>query len=160
MYVNIVLKRASFVRNVVRAKTRELAEANRRLAQLNHTDGLTGVANRRCFEARMEKVRQRAKQHSSVVSLVFIDIDNHKEYNDYHGHLEGDECLKKVAIALSTIVNRTEDLWARYGGEEFVVLMPETDNAQAVHQLLWIKIIFSLVSLKRRMWSCTKLGKW
>ncbi|MBE1302076.1 MAG: diguanylate cyclase [Alteromonadaceae bacterium] len=143
VYLNIVFKRASFVRNVVRAKTRELAEANRRLAQLNHTDGLTGVANRRCFDARMEKVWQRAKRHSSVVSLVFIDIDNFKEYNDYYGHLAGDECLKKVATALSTIVNRSEDLLARYGGEEFVVLMPETDNAQVVAERC-IKVIRNL----------------
>lgn len=128
-YVNMVFRRNAYVRTVVKTRTYELAEANRKLSMLNHTDGLTGVANRRAFDEALEKVWQRARRNRTYVSLLFIDIDNFKEYNDAYGHLAGDECLKKVATALSTLVNRTDDMIARYGGEEFVILLPDSETA-------------------------------
>ncbi len=143
IYLHIVFRRNNFIRHIVRLRTQELAEANRKLALLNHTDGLTGIANRRCFDQSLERVWQRAKRHRSMVALVFIDIDNFKDYNDYYGHLAGDECLKRVATALSTLVNRSEDLLARFGGEEFVILLPETDSPQTIAERC-IKVIRSL----------------
>ena len=102
-----------------------------RLRELSATDGLTLVANRRMFDEVMEREWNRAMRHGHPVSLIMADIDMFKSYNDLYGHVAGDECLRKVAQAISDSAQRGGDLVARYGGEEFAVILPNTDEAAA-----------------------------
>ena len=94
-------------------------------------DGLTGIANRRHFDVAIEREHRRARRHGTPLSLLMIDIDHFKAYNDHHGHQKGDQCLIQVAAALSGMLRRSADLMARYGGEEFAMILPDTDTAQA-----------------------------
>ncbi|MHB9023264.1 MAG: diguanylate cyclase [Armatimonadota bacterium] len=108
-----------------------LAEANQKLERLSFQDGLTGVANRRCFDEYLEREWKRAKRDQIPVSLIFIDIDLFKAFNDTYGHEAGDNTLKAVARAMSAEAKRSTDLVARYGGEEFVAVLPDTDEESA-----------------------------
>lgn len=113
---------------------RQLEESNMELQRLSSLDGLTGIANRRQFDASLEQEWQRALRNCTELSLIMIDIDYFKLYNDAHGHQSGDDCLKAVARALDALTHRPSDLVARYGGEEFAVILPETspDGALAI----------------------------
>jgi len=93
------------------------------LEQLATRDGLTGLANRRCFDDTLHAEWARALRQPQPLSLLMVDVDNFKAYNDAHGHLGGDECLKRVARAVASEM-RANDLVARYGGEEFAVILP------------------------------------
>jgi len=104
----------------------KLRESIGELQRLSAQDGLTGIANRRQFDTSLEQEWKRALRNCTQVTLILMDIDFFKQYNDSYGHQSGDDCLKAVAGALSRVVNRPADLVARYGGEEFVVLLPET----------------------------------
>jgi len=108
-----------------------LAEANAQLASIAMTDGLTGIANRRSFQERLQEEWERHRRYLTPLSLVILDVDNFKKYNDTFGHPEGDTVLQNVASILSDNV-RPMDFVARYGGEEFVVILPETDRTGAV----------------------------
>jgi len=108
-----------------------LEEAGARLAQLAMQDGLTGIANRRCFDQRLRMEVDRARRTGSPLSLMLIDIDHFKKLNDSYGHITGDESLIQVAQTLRTGMSRPGDLLARYGGEEFVALLPDTDASGA-----------------------------
>ncbi|MGE4552551.1 MAG: diguanylate cyclase [Desulfovibrionaceae bacterium] len=109
-------------------RERELEALTRELKEISNQDGLTGVANRRCFEASYAREWLRCRREGVPLSLLMIDIDFFKNYNDAYGHLQGDSCLKTVARVLRHQGNRRAgDLSARYGGEEFVVLLPNTD---------------------------------
>ncbi len=110
-------------------KTQEL---NVKLKNITYIDGLTGVANRLRFEEFFKREWRRAKRTKKPISVLMIDIDFFKDYNDLLGHLEGDNCLKKVARAISKHVRSDIDLVARYGGEEFVIVLPETDLNNAL----------------------------
>ena len=101
------------------------------LAQLASTDGLTRVANRRQFDISFDSEWSRAQRHARALSLIVVDVDHFKRFNDRYGHAEGDHCLQRVAEALSSCTRRPGDLVARYGGEEFVALLPDTDAAAA-----------------------------
>lgn len=105
--------------------------ANEELTQLSATDGLTHVANRRYFEERLVKELARASRENLPVSLVMLDVDFFKLFNDILGHLSGDECLKKVADCVRETLKRPTDIVARFGGEEFIVLLTNTDLAGA-----------------------------
>lgn len=119
----------------VQAQT-ELEKARDRLEQLALLDGLTGVANRRCFDQRFAAEWKRAQRTRLPLSLLLIDIDHFKKLNDTHGHLVGDECLIEVARTLQAALGRPADLLARYGGEEFVALLPDTD-ATGARNVAW-----------------------
>ena len=120
-----------------RKRTEEqLLNMQRELEELSFKDGLTGLANRRRFDGMMDASWREAKDTHKPVSLVILDIDFFKQYNDHYGHLEGDECLRRVALALSAIDRRPGDLLCRFGGEEFVLLLPDTDEADAL-ALAW-----------------------
>ena len=99
------------------------------LKKYSMEDGLTGLANRRRFDAALENEWQRAMRTQKPLALIMIDIDYFKGFNDIYGHQAGDDCLKKVAACLRKNVRRAGDLVARYGGEEFVVVLPDTDLA-------------------------------
>jgi diguanylate cyclase (GGDEF)-like protein len=109
-----------------------LEGARERLEQLVLQDGLTGIANRRCFDQRFSLEWARARRAGTPLSLLLIDIDHFKKLNDTYGHLIGDECLIQVARTLQKALSRPGDLLARYGGEEFIALLPETDDSGAV----------------------------
>ncbi|MDH5546649.1 MAG: diguanylate cyclase [Gammaproteobacteria bacterium] len=105
----------------------QLEESNATLQLLSCLDGLTGIANRRRFDEFMKNEWKRARREQSVLSMILVDVDMFKAYNDNYGHQQGDDTLKRVANTLSAVLNRPADLLARYGGEEFVVVLPDTD---------------------------------
>ncbi|HFQ88854.1 MAG TPA: PleD family two-component system response regulator [Desulfobulbus sp.] len=110
----------------LRRSQRKLAEANKVLERLSSLDGLTGVPNRRRFDQLLRKEWQRAIRHGSSISIIMMDIDFFKLFNDTYGHQGGDDCLRQVAGILEKSVQRETDMVARYGGEEFVAILPET----------------------------------
>jgi diguanylate cyclase (GGDEF)-like protein/PAS domain S-box-containing protein len=109
-----------------------LAETNRQLEVLARHDGLTGLANRRQFDEALEAEFRRAIREKTSLSLIMIDVDHFKAFNDRYGHPSGDRCLRKIALALMGTPNRPADIAARYGGEEFVLLLPNTSEAGAL----------------------------
>ena len=115
------------LQNEVEKRTKELKTTNDILKRISSLDGLTGIANRRCFDENLDREWKRACRSSTPICLILLDIDYFKKYNDIYGHLEGDNCLIKVTQALGENIRRPADLLARYGGEEFAVLLPETD---------------------------------
>jgi len=127
-------------------RTKQLLAANKQLTELAIHDGLTGLYNHRYFQDRTAQELARSKRYGGCVGLIFIDIDHFKNYNDTHGHPQGDVLLREIASLLTTTTRiqdlkahvRDTDLVARYGGEEFVVLMPHTakDGAAAAGERL------------------------
>lgn len=126
---------------VMQAMQQQLEEANNKLEgrnqelqRLSSLDGLTGVANRRTFDEALKKewCRAHRTEGSMEVSLLLIDIDYFKLYNDGYGHQQGDDCLKRVAWSMNKCTTRACDLFARYGGEEFVAILVGTDSEGAV----------------------------
>ncbi len=115
----------------IRQEARLLEEANAQLKRLSFLDALTSIPNRRAFEERFQLEWRRAQRHSSPISVLMIDIDHFKEYNDHYGHQRGDECLAQLAQRLRNSVSRPGDFVARYGGEEFAIILPDTDVAGA-----------------------------
>ena len=111
---------------------KSLTEAQGHLELLAKTDGLTGIANRRHFNEVLEIEFARSHRSRVPLSLLLMDIDSFKAFNDSYGHVEGDRCLKKVADAFQSHINRAPELAARYGGEEFAAILPETDYRGAV----------------------------
>lgn len=104
-------------------------EIEKNIAQQNSiTDCLTGLGNRRYFDETLEKEFSRLKRSGAKLSLIMIDIDYFKKYNDTYGHIAGDRCLEMIAKKLKTIIQRKSDTVVRYGGEEFIVILPETDK--------------------------------
>jgi diguanylate cyclase (GGDEF)-like protein/PAS domain S-box-containing protein len=109
----------------------KLIELQKQLEELSFKDGLTGVFNRRMFDSVMEVEWANAKRNRQPLSLIMLDIDYFKQYNDYYGHIQGDQCLKRVANVLACVATRSRDFFARYGGEEFILVLPETDEVAA-----------------------------
>jgi diguanylate cyclase (GGDEF)-like protein len=103
------------------------------LEKLSKQDSLTDIPNRRNFEERLDREWSRASRNGQPLTLVMMDIDHFKNYNDHYGHGAGDECLRRVARILKKSLSRPMDVVARYGGEEFVALLPDTDEAGARH---------------------------
>jgi diguanylate cyclase (GGDEF)-like protein/PAS domain S-box-containing protein len=114
-------------------KEKKLQETNVMLRFMANMDGLTGIPNRRFFDERLQEEWKRTKRKSLPFSAIMIDIDYFKKYNDYNGHLAGDDCLRQIAKALKETLKRPGDFAARYGGEEFVILLPDTNETGAAH---------------------------
>jgi diguanylate cyclase (GGDEF)-like protein len=110
-----------------RSDRRKTAE----LEQLTSIDPLTGIANRRTFEAALDQEWRRAMRHGAPLSLLMIDVDFFKRFNDTYGHVAGDDCLRRVAKVLADNARRAGEVAARYGGEEFAVLLPQVDLEEA-----------------------------
>ncbi|MEJ2417423.1 MAG: diguanylate cyclase [Exilibacterium sp.] len=131
------------------------------LARLACTDELTGIPNRRHFAATLGREWMRAQRNDNSLSVIMIDVDYFKDYNDYYGHCAGDDCLKSVAQALCGALKRPADLLARYGGEEFVVLLPETglQSAAAVAERLRLAVVgLGLEHCRSRSGDCVTIS--
>jgi diguanylate cyclase (GGDEF)-like protein/PAS domain S-box-containing protein len=109
----------------------KILQLQRELEVLSYRDSLTGVANRRMFDTLYAVEWAKSRAIGEPLSLVVIDIDYFKQFNDHYGHVQGDECLRQVAQAMDGGASRTRDLCARLGGEEFVLLLPATDQEAA-----------------------------
>jgi len=120
---------------IVKARVRTHIQLKRKtdlLERLALLDGLTEIPNRRCFDVTLEKELRRKKRDGSLLSLVILDIDYFKKYNDTYGHAAGDTCLRQVAGAMKECIKRGSDFAARYGGEEFAIILPGTDGNGAM----------------------------
>ncbi|WP_075879022.1 diguanylate cyclase domain-containing protein [Vreelandella massiliensis] len=119
---------------IVRARVNTHLSLKRKtdlLEKIAMLDGLTGIPNRRYFDEQLTREFGLARRQGSPLSVILMDVDHFKQFNDHYGHGPGDECLKKVALALTLAAERPTDVIARYGGEEFVALLPGTDAAGA-----------------------------
>ena len=112
-------------------RERQLLEHAESLRARSYVDGLTGIANRRYFDVALERELRRAQRGGGALSLLLMDIDSFKAYNDHFGHQGGDACLAAVARALAGMLKRPADVAARYGGEEFAAILPDTTPEQA-----------------------------
>ena len=126
-------------------RTRELENANERLAELATEDSLTGVANRRAMEQALTREWQRCAESTSPLSVIMVDVDYFKRYNDQHGHLAGDKRLQWVANELSNMVKPVRELVARFGGEEFVLILPGYNADRAVQRAEQLRRRFTQV---------------
>lgn len=130
----------------MREMQKQLEDTNLELKRLSSQDGLTGIANRRTYDDTLDKAWRNAIREKEIISLIMVDIDFFKPYNDTYGHQGGDDCLRKVAQAIQAAVHRPLDLVARYGGEEFALVLPETpiEGARAVAE----KMMSNVAKLK------------
>jgi diguanylate cyclase (GGDEF)-like protein/PAS domain S-box-containing protein len=110
----------------------ELARLRQEFENLSFKDGLTNVGNRRMFDSVLQKEWDSAVGNNTPLSLLMLDIDFFKQYNDHYGHVQGDNCLRQISKILSAAVVRPRDFFARYGGEEFVFVLPEADAEAAL----------------------------
>ncbi|MDZ8136400.1 MAG: PAS domain S-box protein [Nostoc sp. DedQUE04] len=133
--VNLLQQLASQVAIAIHQSVlyQQVQAANEELQRLATLDGLTQIANRRRFDQYLEAEWQRLKREQLSLSLILLDVDFFKLYNDTYGHLGGDDCLRQLASALKNIVKRPADLVARYGGEEFAIILPNTEIQGAIY---------------------------
>lgn len=129
-------------------RERQLQEITRQLEALSNLDGLTGVANRRRFDETLPNEWRRCQRDKVPLSVLMIDIDFFKAYNDTYGHLQGDACLKHVAKAIDSALKRPGDMVARFGGEEFSVLLPHTDQEGAMAMAQDVRARVAAMELK------------
>jgi diguanylate cyclase (GGDEF)-like protein len=129
---------------------RETREAYERVEKLAISDGLTGLANRRRFDDIFDQEWRRAMREGEPIGVMMIDVDCFKLFNDFYGHLAGDQCLRSIADSIRGSVNRAGDLPARFGGEEFVVLMPGTDLCGVVQVAEMLRFRIEVLHLEHK----------
>lgn len=135
----IAMQRIAFMRRELKQKSLALAKANEELAQLAREDGLTKVKNRRYVDEQLTEMISLHGRHQLPFSIILLDVDRFKLYNDNYGHIEGDKCLIKLAAILSELFSRSGEVVGRYGGEEFVVLLGYTELDKAIKNAERIK---------------------
>jgi two-component system chemotaxis family response regulator WspR len=123
-YVNLLQRDEAY--RALRQSQQQLLEANLELRRLSHSDGLTGLSNRRYLDEYLSAEWRRGAREQTELSMLMIDVDNFKLYNDTYGHVAGDEVLKRIASTVAGCLGRPEDLASRFGGEEFAVVLPGT----------------------------------
>ena len=138
------------ITSLLEESNQKLQQVNTILNRLSRIDGLTGIANRRHFDDLFYQEWKRAGRLSKPISVILVDIDFFKNFNDTYGHQLGDECLKQVASALSRALKRPCDVIARYGGEEFVAFLPETDEKGAVMVAETMQVSMANVNIPHR----------
>ncbi|KAA0980681.1 PleD family two-component system response regulator [Pseudomonas sp. ANT_J28] len=143
-YMTLLQRDAAY--RALRVSQQQLLDTNLVLQRLMNSDGLTGLSNRRHFDEYLELEWRRSLRDQSQLSLLMIDVDYFKSYNDSFGHLEGDEALRKVSTAIRDASARPSDLPARYGGEEFALVLPNTSPGGA--RLVAEKLRQTVASLK------------
>lgn len=131
--IGVLAKSLDSLVQTINDRTVELQRANEQLTQLSLNDALTGIANRRMFDAYLKQEWRRAMREQTPLSVMLADVDHFKSYNDTYGHQQGDMCLIGVAAVMQLHMQRPADLLARYGGEEFAVILPGTDAEGARH---------------------------
>ena len=132
----------------LRQLKKQLEASNKKLQELSTKDGLTGISNRRHFDETLDDDLNDAAQNNSAVSLILIDIDYFKGFNDTYGHQLGDDCLKEVANLLSKSCLNPQDMAARYGGEEFVALLSGTTETEALKVANRFREMLSAAAIK------------
>ncbi len=138
--MDIEMRKDFLLTLLVHIDTLKMEESNRELKHLSLSDALSGLANRRYFDSAFDQEWRAAFRRKYNISLIFIDIDFFKLYNDNYGHQAGDECLKQIARVLKNYAQRPHDVCARYGGEEFVILLPQTNLSNAIELAERIRI--------------------
>lgn len=128
-YMNLLQRDEAY--RALRESQQQLLETNLELQRLTHSDGLTGLANRRYFDEYFGAEWRRALREQREMALLMIDVDNFKIYNDTYGHIAGDDVLRRVARTIADAASRPADLAARFGGEEFVMVLPNTTGSGA-----------------------------
>ncbi|MGF1756480.1 diguanylate cyclase [Photobacterium sagamiensis] len=128
------MQRISSMRHQLKEATVKLEQANELLSQQVNEDGLTKLANRRYLDEKLAEYISWHGRNSFSMTIIMIDVDHFKAYNDYYGHLEGDRCLQMISGELKACYSRAGELAARYGGEEFVVLISNCDKTRAVKE--------------------------
>ena len=123
-HINLLQRDEAY--RALRESQQQLLEANLELRRLTHSDGLTGLSNRRYLDEYLSAEWRRGARDQSEMSFLMIDVDNFKLYNDTYGHVAGDEVLKQIAATVEACLGRPGDLAARFGGEEFAVVLPGT----------------------------------
>ncbi|NQZ54411.1 MAG: CHASE domain-containing protein [Piscirickettsiaceae bacterium] len=140
VYTYLLLRRSIAIEIAVVERTRELNIAKDELEKITLLDGLTNIANRRHFDTYLDQEWRRALRDKKPLSLIMIDVDFFKQFNDQYGHLTGDSCLKEIATALKETVHRASDLVARFGGEEFVIIVPNIADVFTLAELCRLHI--------------------
>jgi diguanylate cyclase (GGDEF)-like protein len=135
-------------------RDRELRSANRHLEALASIDSLSGLANRRSFDARLDAEWHRAASLRRPIALMMIDVDHFKLFNDNYGHIEGDRCLRIIGETLAAATGHTANFAARYGGEEFVLLMPDTNLATALEMAESLRTTMAALAISHRFAPC------
>ncbi|KVU85845.1 diguanylate cyclase response regulator [Burkholderia ubonensis] len=143
-YVNQLQRDEAY--RALRQSQQQLLQANLELRRLTHSDGLTGLSNRRYLDEYLSAEWRRGAREHAVLSLLMIDVDNFKLYNDTYGHVSGDDVLKQIASTVERCLGRAGDLAARFGGEEFAVVLPGTSPGGL--RLLAEKIRLAIEALK------------
>lgn len=139
-YLSLLFRHSGLVEKEVIERTKALDFANNELRKLSQNDALTGLYNRRYFDEYASREWLRAQRTQTPLSLLLIDVDHFKKYNDYYGHHAGDGCLKQLASALQHALMRSQDIVCRYGGEEFVIVLPDTTEPGNVAERCRAKI--------------------
>ena len=130
--LHTALQQKQLTEVALQSSQRMLESANTQLLQQSLTDSLTGLDNRRAFEIALDREFQRSRRSTAPLSLLMLDIDSFKSFNDSYGHVQGDEVLRRVG-SLIYACSRESDITARYGGEEFIIILPDTTSEQALH---------------------------
>ncbi|MCG7495573.1 diguanylate cyclase [Vibrio sp. Of7-15] len=141
------MQRIAQMRHQLKAATAELEIANAALQKQVHEDGLTKVSNRRYLDQKLAALISWHGRHTMPLTIIMLDVDHFKAFNDFYGHIDGDHCLQQIAHTLKDTFGRSGEVVGRYGGEEFVVLISHCDKTQAVEQCRRLKSVIDKLNI-------------